>query len=282
MNTSICLVKQSTSGNTGGSAGGHFHASRGQPAIRLVGQCEAFLRPLASLAASRFPSGRRALSQSAATPPLPHLPIHVHDDGPGPRGDCGPGSPSRGQCIITGVSPGATRPCTHCLRVLPRTADFYAHDKRSSDGYHSWCRDCQREKALAWQQDNREWAKASSRAHHKKNRDRNLASFRSWAAAHPLAASARNAVQQALRCGRLLMPDTCDACEKHRRVQFHHEDYARPLWGTSLCRGCHKRLHLEVRSGRARLGAARQGGARSGSAGLGWAGLGQARQGKVW
>ena len=138
---------------------------------------------------------------------------------------------------------GELRPCTHCECLLPRTNEFYAADKRSSDGYHSWCRDCQREKALAWQQDNREWAKANSRTHHRKNRNQNLASFQAWAKAHPLAAPAHHAVHEALRSGRLLMPDTCDACGKEDRVFFHHEDYTRPLWGTALCHSCHRKVH---------------------------------------
>ena len=139
--------------------------------------------------------------------------------------------------------PDESRPCTKCGRLLPRTPDFYAPDKRSADGLHSWCRDCQRDKALRWAETHRERAKTYARKHYRENRPRYLALFRSWSKSHPLASNAHRLVKEALRSGRLLMPDTCDRCGEQDSGTFHHEDYARPLWGQTLCHKCHREAH---------------------------------------
>ena len=135
------------------------------------------------------------------------------------------------------------RPCTHCQCLLPRTSEFYSADKRSSDGYHSWCRECQREKALAWAEGHRERAKANARKHYRKHLNHYSSTCRSYSKSHPMVIGARNCVRAAIRDGRLVMPDSCDVCRGQGRVFFHHEDYARPLWGTTLCRSCHRKVH---------------------------------------
>lgn len=135
------------------------------------------------------------------------------------------------------------RPCTHCHRLLPRTGEFYAPDKRSADDLESRCRDCQRKKALRWAETHRERAKANARKHYRDNRPRYQEAFRSWVKAHPLAAKAHRLVKEALLSGRLLMPDTCDLCGQPGSGTFHHEDYTRPLWGQTLCHKCHRKIH---------------------------------------
>ena len=135
------------------------------------------------------------------------------------------------------------RPCTKCGRLLPRTPVFYAPDTRSADGLHSWCRGCQRKKALRWAETHRERAKVNARKHYRENRPRYQEAFRSWAKAHPSAITAHAAVEKALESGRMVMPDTCDVCEQKLPVLVHHEDYTRPLWGTTVCLSCHKKEH---------------------------------------
>ena len=145
--------------------------------------------------------------------------------------------------LRTEYTVGEPRPCTKCGRLLPRTPVFYAPDKRSADNLNSWCRDCQREKALRWAETHRERAKVNARDHYQKNKVRYQGLFRDWEQAHPLAHRARQHVRDALKSGRMLMPDTCDRCLEGSVFVVHHEDYARPLWGMTVCLSCHKKEH---------------------------------------
>ena len=55
---------------------------------------------------------------------------------------------------------------------------------------------------------------------------------------------AHQVVRWAMCAGRLVSADTCDRCGKPAaRPVVHHEDYARPLWGTTLCHSCHRKAH---------------------------------------
>lgn len=55
---------------------------------------------------------------------------------------------------------------------------------------------------------------------------------------------ARQAVQRALKSGRVVKPKACERCQKGRRpLQAHHSDYARRLDVQWLCRKCHGIVH---------------------------------------
>jgi hypothetical protein len=54
---------------------------------------------------------------------------------------------------------------------------------------------------------------------------------------------ARNAVNNAIRDGRLERGSACHFCGTNKRLQAHHEDYDHPLDVVWLCAGCHGKLH---------------------------------------
>lgn len=67
---------------------------------------------------------------------------------------------------------------------------------------------------------------------------------------------AHNAVRKAIASGALPQPGNCEACDAPqgrypsrrgavglRRVEYHHDDYAKPLAVRALCRPCHQRAH---------------------------------------
>lgn len=55
---------------------------------------------------------------------------------------------------------------------------------------------------------------------------------------------ARQAVQTAIKSGRMVKPKTCERCSKGRRpIQAHHSDYTKRLEVQWLCRKCHGIVH---------------------------------------
>jgi hypothetical protein len=72
-----------------------------------------------------------------------------------------------------------------------------------------------------------------------------------WGPEQKAQALARQAVDRAVRDGRLVVPDTCELCGSRpgpgawrtANVYAHHEDYARPLDVIWLCGSCHHRVH---------------------------------------
>ena len=62
-----------------------------------------------------------------------------------------------------------------------------------------------------------------------------------------LRSRARAIATQALKRGKLVAPSICKNCEKRRRLEMHHEDYAKPLEVVFLCRPCHILADIERR-----------------------------------
>lgn len=63
-----------------------------------------------------------------------------------------------------------------------------------------------------------------------------------WREGNPTAYKAQNAVNNALRDGKL-MRGPCSLCGATKHVHGHHRDYTKPLDVVWLCAKCHHRLH---------------------------------------
>lgn len=73
-------------------------------------------------------------------------------------------------------------------------------------------------------------------------------SRRRWEERNPQKKAAANAVNNAVRDGRLVrQPCEFDGPECSGRVEAHHEDYSRPLNVRWLCVAHHKARHVELR-----------------------------------
>lgn len=131
--------------------------------------------------------------------------------------------------------------CYVCEEVKPLD-EFYAQPT-SKDGRASKCKNCHKKAMADNRRDNpavrerdRERAKRPDRiAHSKRNTQR-------WRQENPDAYRAQNAVNNALRDGRI-SKEPCAICGSTDGVHAHHKDYARPLDVVWLCARCHHRLH---------------------------------------
>jgi hypothetical protein len=57
---------------------------------------------------------------------------------------------------------------------------------------------------------------------------------------------ANGLINMRLRRGHLFKPSACTQCGKARRLDGHHEDYAKPADIEWLCRSCHMKRHYEI------------------------------------
>ncbi len=67
-----------------------------------------------------------------------------------------------------------------------------------------------------------------------------------YRAKYPEKAAANDAVQRAIRAGRLVRASACDTCgatPTNEALHGHHDDYAQPLVVRWLCRACHRAWH---------------------------------------
>ena len=69
---------------------------------------------------------------------------------------------------------------------------------------------------------------------------------RKYRASFPEKEFAHKQVAKALRKGLLVRPDKCTVCNLKRRVESHHEDYAKPLEILWVCKACHVSIHRKL------------------------------------
>ena len=62
---------------------------------------------------------------------------------------------------------------------------------------------------------------------------------------YPNRSAARNAVNNAVRDGRLHKPSQCESCSDETALHGHHCDYNKPLDVMWLCDPCHKQWHRD-------------------------------------
>jgi len=56
---------------------------------------------------------------------------------------------------------------------------------------------------------------------------------------------ARNAVNNAVRDGRIIKPKSCSECSSEFAIHGHHDDYSKPLEVRWLCAACHHQWHAK-------------------------------------
>jgi len=66
---------------------------------------------------------------------------------------------------------------------------------------------------------------------------------------YSLKRTCRSKLNNELRSGRVVKPNTCSSCFVVGLITAHHEDYTKPLQVDWLCPKCHKRLHQKRKKG---------------------------------
>ena len=139
------------------------------------------------------------------------------------------------------------KPCWKCGAVKP-VAEF-SNMAKSGDGLNGRCRDCSSAGSKDWRSRSPEGCLEYARAWHKKNPEASRVSrarrLKRYRASHPEKAKAKNALNWAVRSGKIVRPDSCQICGSGVGVQGHHESYAEEDWLNViwLCRKCHAGIH---------------------------------------
>jgi hypothetical protein len=88
--------------------------------------------------------------------------------------------------------------------------------------------------------DLREWTPEQKKARQREQEAK-------WRRLNPAKASARQAVKEAVRAGRLeRLP--CKMCGNADATDGHHTDYSRPLGVVWLCKPCHREEHRRMKA----------------------------------
>ena len=154
-----------------------------------------------------------------------------------------------------------SKTCFKCGEHLPLDA-FYKHSGMA-DGHLNKCKQCTKKDTIENRQANLDYYQAYDRGRgnlpHRvqqnkryqsteAGREKSNLSKKKWCERNKEKRGATQAVNNAVRDGRLLKPDSCQHCGKTGcKIEGHHEDYSKPLDVVWLCTQCHSKLHKEKR-----------------------------------
>lgn len=138
----------------------------------------------------------------------------------------------------TSTPPSKT--CTRCQRE--RVFDAFYRNPLTRDGRASWCKDCERARDRApYRAARPDVGEKAQKRYRQSERYRELNRERLRQRGAKILA--REAVNAAIRYGRMRRPGACDRCRASVRVHGHHEDYGKPLEVLWLCARCHTDQH---------------------------------------
>jgi hypothetical protein len=101
-----------------------------------------------------------------------------------------------------------------------------------------------RARTRAWQKANPEKERAKNKAWQQANPEKYRAHFKTYEQNNPEKRAAHLAVKNAVRRGDLPQVSTCDCVDCGvPAVNYHHEDYSKPLEVVALCKKCHIKRH---------------------------------------
>jgi transposase-like protein len=131
------------------------------------------------------------------------------------------------------------RSCTICGVFKPFTE--FRKKARGFNGHSAQCKPCSNAKLDVWRARTRERRLAYNREYYASEKGR--AVVRNYQAKKPAKKVAQTAVNRAIAAGIMVRLDACEECGSRKRVEGHHDDYAKPLAVRWLCRLCHKAWH---------------------------------------
>lgn len=130
--------------------------------------------------------------------------------------------------------------CRSCLTVKP-AKEFYKH-AQMKDGSLNICMSCVKLRVGTHRLNNIDKIRAYDRA----RGNRQTAEFHlNYRREYPAKYTAKVALNNAVRDGKILKPNRCSVCMKIDRIVGHHNDYLKPLDVVWMCQGCHKQWHAK-------------------------------------
>lgn len=134
----------------------------------------------------------------------------------------------------------SVKTCFKCERVK-EIFEFYRH-ACMGDGRLNKCKECTKKDVAEHRAANIE----KIRAYDRQRGCRQTPEYRQWyREAYPLKERARQAVNNAVRDGRLSKPSSCEDCGSEFALHGHHDDYSKPLEVRWLCAACHHQWHAK-------------------------------------
>ncbi len=118
-----------------------------------------------------------------------------------------------------------TKICSKCKRELPIT-QFHRHNRRGETHY-SQCRDCKAE----YKRVNKDKLLISQYARRTNSSTEDRLKKKAW-----------NALNYAVKVGKIIKPSFCELCGLTGNIQAHHKDYNNAYDVTWCCQTCHVEL----------------------------------------
>lgn len=124
---------------------------------------------------------------------------------------------------------------------IEKPLDQYRRNSRTKDGRQTQCKPCANARLDLWRARTRDRRLAYNRDYYASARGREV--MRAYQSRKPTKKLAQAALHRALRLGLMVKLTFCEECSNTKRVEGHHDDYAKPLDVRWLCRACHKAWH---------------------------------------
>jgi hypothetical protein len=151
-----------------------------------------------------------------------------------------------------------SKECFKCKTVKPLTG-FYKHPMMA-DGHLNKCKDCNkkdvrenREKKIDYyRQYDKKRAnipkRVAARKEYEKTNEGKTAhkkAMEAYGKKYPYKSIAHNAVNNAVRDGKMVVPKNCESCGAIQPLHGHHDDYSKPYEVRWICQFCHSTWHRE-------------------------------------
>ena len=136
----------------------------------------------------------------------------------------------------------STKTCFKCNKEKP-IEDFYAVSTMA-DGHLNKCKECTildvKSRTILSSEYVRRYD--AERAKRPERIAYSTQHTRKWRTDNPEKYKAQNALNNALRDGKIDRPEQCEICGKTKKLQAHHYDYSLPLDVIWLCAECHGQI----------------------------------------
>lgn len=149
--------------------------------------------------------------------------------------------------------------CNICQILKPLT-EYYKHSKMA-DGHLNVCKKCRITQQIEARNNRLEYYQEYDRNRpNKEERTKKVMEYQQttkgkevkqkcvakYKINYPLKYKANNAVNSAIKSGKLIKPLICECCNNtftSRQIHGHHKDYSKPLDVMWLCHPCHVNWH---------------------------------------